>query len=50
YTKADKLNQSQKAKILNVNKNAILVSNLKKSGIDKLEQKIILESLGFNEE
>lgn len=50
FTKADKLNQSQKAKILNTNKNAILVSNLKKSGIDKLEQKIILESLGFNEE
>ncbi|EAJ6150957.1 YihA family ribosome biogenesis GTP-binding protein [Campylobacter lari] len=50
FTKADKLNQSQKAKILNANKNAILVSNLKKSGIDKLEQKIILESLGFNEE
>ncbi|ENC9217102.1 YihA family ribosome biogenesis GTP-binding protein [Campylobacter lari] len=50
FTKADKLNQSQKAKILNTNKNAILVSNLKKSGIDKLEQKIILESFGFNEE
>nr|MCR2084090.1 ribosome biogenesis GTP-binding protein YihA/YsxC [Campylobacter lari subsp. concheus] len=50
FTKADKLNQSQKAKIINANKNAILVSNLKKSGIDKLEQKIILESLGFNEE
>ncbi|MBT0816814.1 ribosome biogenesis GTP-binding protein YihA/YsxC [Campylobacter lari] len=50
FTKADKLNQSQKAKILNINKNAILVSNLKKSGIDKLEQKIILESFGFNEE
>ncbi|AJC86166.1 ribosome biogenesis GTP-binding protein YihA/YsxC [Campylobacter sp. RM16704] len=50
FTKVDKLNQSQKTKILNANKNAIMVSNLKKSGIDKLEQKIILESLGFNEE
>ncbi|WP_139452683.1 ribosome biogenesis GTP-binding protein YihA/YsxC [Campylobacter armoricus] len=50
FTKVDKLNQSQKAKILNTNKNAILVSNLKKQGIEKLEKKIILESLGINEE
>ncbi|AJC90550.1 ribosome biogenesis GTP-binding protein YsxC/EngB [Campylobacter subantarcticus LMG 24377] len=50
FTKSDKLNQSQKAKILNLHKNAIMVSNLKKIGIEKLEEKIILESLGLNEE
>ncbi|RKO65103.1 YihA family ribosome biogenesis GTP-binding protein [Campylobacter sp. P255] len=50
FTKSDKLNQSQKAKILNLHKNAIMVSNLKKTGIEKLEEKIILESLGLNEE
>ncbi|TXE81558.1 YihA family ribosome biogenesis GTP-binding protein [Campylobacter peloridis] len=49
FTKSDKLNQSQKAKLLNTYKDAILISNLKKQGIDKLENKIILESLGINE-
>ncbi|WP_291953297.1 ribosome biogenesis GTP-binding protein YihA/YsxC [Campylobacter sp.] len=50
YTKCDKLNQSQKAKLLNNNPNAILVSNLKKQGIEKLEYKIINESLGIDAE
>lgn len=49
FTKCDKLNQSQKTKLLNTNKNAILISNLKKQGIEKLEQVIINESLGLNE-
>ncbi|MBF7042909.1 YihA family ribosome biogenesis GTP-binding protein [Campylobacter volucris] len=49
FTKCDKLNQSQKTKLLNANKNAILISNLKKQGIEKLEQVIINESLGLNE-
>lgn len=49
FTKCDKLNQSQKTKLLNASKNAILISNLKKQGIEKLEQVIINESLGLNE-
>lgn len=49
FTKCDKLNQSQKTKLLNANKSAILISNLKKQGIEKLEQVIIDESLGLNE-
>ncbi|WP_279176586.1 ribosome biogenesis GTP-binding protein YihA/YsxC [Campylobacter insulaenigrae] len=48
YTKCDKLNQSQKAKLLNYDPSAILVSNLKKQGIEQLEYKIINESLGIN--
>lgn len=49
FTKADKLNQSQKAKLLHKYQDALLISNLKKQGLDKLEEKIILESLGVNE-
>jgi GTP-binding protein len=38
YTKADKLKQSEKSKILQNDKNAILISNIKKTGINKLKE------------
>lgn len=40
YTKADKLNQSAKAKIKAIDKNAILVSSAKKTNINELKQQI----------
>jgi len=40
YTKSDKLNQSQKSKILFNNKDALLVSNTKLQGIDKVNKRI----------
>jgi GTP-binding protein len=40
YTKIDKLNQSQKSKLLDKDKNIFLISNTKKKGIDKVNQKI----------
>ena len=40
YTKADKLNQSGKAKIKAKDKNAILVSAAKKTGINELKEQI----------
>ena len=40
YTKADKLKQSEKAKLLKHNPNAFLVSNLKKTQIQKANDKI----------
>lgn len=42
YTKADKLNQSQKAKIKAIDKNAILVSSAKNTGIKELREQIYL--------
>lgn len=42
YTKSDKINQSQKAKLLNYDKDAVIVSTLKNSGIDELRQSIIM--------
>ncbi len=44
FTKADKLNQKERNKLLREFPNAVLVSNLKKSGIDKAT-KIIFDSL-----
>jgi len=44
FTKADKLNTKEKNKLLREFPNAILVSNLKKSGVDKATKKIF-ESL-----
>lgn len=41
YTKADKINQSAKSAILKFDPNAILVSNLKKSGLQKAFDLII---------
>jgi len=40
YTKADKLNQSEKSKLLKANPNALFVSNLKKTKIQYANQKI----------
>ena len=40
YTKADKLNQSERAKLKAHDKDAILVSTLKKTGIDELRKEI----------
>ncbi len=44
FTKADKLNQKEKSKLLREFPNAILVSNLKKSGIEKATA-VIFKSL-----
>ena len=44
FTKADKLNQKEKNKLLREFPDAVLVSNLKKSGIDKAT-KIVFNSL-----
>lgn len=48
FTKSDKLNQSEKNKIKNQFKDSILISNLKKDGIEKLEDKIIKKALGIS--
>ncbi len=47
FTKCDKLNQSEKAKLKNTFKDAILVSNLNKNGLDYLENEIINQTLGL---
>ncbi|MGH2327940.1 ribosome biogenesis GTP-binding protein YihA/YsxC [Campylobacter taeniopygiae] len=47
FTKCDKLNQSEKAKLKNNFKDAILISNLNKFGLDKLENEIINQVLGL---
>jgi GTP-binding protein len=47
FTKADKLNQKEKSKLLREFPNAILVSNLKKSGIEKATA-VIFKSLFGN--
>jgi GTP-binding protein len=44
YTKADKLNQKDKSALKAINKDSVLVSNLKKSGLDTARQ-IIFDSL-----
>lgn len=41
YTKADKLSQKQKAAIKKRNPDALLVSNLTKKGIDRLQRQIV---------
>ena len=48
FTKADKLNQKEKNKLLKEFPNAILVSNLKKTGIDKALQAIYKSLFGSN--
>ena len=48
YTKADKLNQSGKAKIKAKDKNAILVSAAKKTGINELKEQIFAQLLGYD--
>jgi len=48
FTKCDKLNQSQKAKLKNEFKDALLVSNLKSFGLQDLENIIIFQTLGFD--
>ncbi len=47
FTKCDKLNQSEKAKLKNNFKDAILISNLNKMGLDDLEHEIIKQTLGL---
>ncbi|ECW7655285.1 YihA family ribosome biogenesis GTP-binding protein [Campylobacter coli] len=47
FTKCDKLNQSEKAKLKNNFKDAILISNLNKMGLDDLEYEIIKQTLGL---
>lgn len=46
FTKADKLNQSQKARLKNAHKNALLISSLKKQGLETLEKALFELSLG----
>lgn len=48
YTKSDKLNQSEMTKIRNIDKDAIMVSNLNNKGIDILESKISEVLFGNN--
>ena len=47
FTKADKLNQSQKTRLKNAFGNALLVSSATKQGLDALESEIIAQSLGL---
>ncbi len=47
FTKCDKLNQSEKAKLKNSFKDAILISNLNKMGLDDLEHEVIKQTLGL---
>jgi len=46
FTKADKLNQKEKSKLLREFPNAILISNLKKSGIQKAREAIFRSLFG----
>lgn len=46
FTKADKLNQSQKTKLKNTFNNTLLVSSVKRQGLEELEQELVLQSLG----
>lgn len=45
FTKSDKLNSSQRARLKNKYPNSILISNLKKEGLDSLEN-LIISKLG----
>ena len=47
FTKADKLNQAQKARLLKAFPNALLVSSAKKMGLERLENALIAHALGF---
>jgi GTP-binding protein len=48
FTKSDKLNQKDRSKLLKSFPNAILVSNLKKSGVDTATQKIFDSLFGLD--
>ncbi len=47
FTKADKLNQSQKTKLKNAFKDTLLVSSFKKQGLQELEKQIFNQALGL---
>lgn len=47
FTKADKLNQSQKTRLKNAFGNALLVSSTTRQGLDELESALIAQSLGL---
>lgn len=47
FTKADKLNQSQKAKLKKAFGKALLVSSATKQGLDELENALVSQSLGL---
>ena len=47
FTKADKLNQAQKARLLKAYPNALLVSSAKKTGLERLENALITHALGL---
>lgn len=47
FTKADKLNQSQKVKLKKAFDNALLVSSATKQGLDELENALVSQSLGL---
>lgn len=47
FTKADKLNQSQKAKLKKAFDNALLVSSTTRQGLDELESALVTQSLGL---
>ena len=47
FTKADKLNQSQKTKLKNTFKDTLLVSSFKKQGLQELEKQIFNQALGL---
>ena len=47
FTKADKLNQAQKARLNKAYPNALLVSSAKKTGLERLEKALITHTLGL---
>ena len=47
FTKADKLNQAQKARLNKAYPNALLVSSAKKTGLERLEKALIAHTLGL---
>ena len=47
FTKADKLNQAQKARLNKAYPNALLVSSAKKTGLERLEKALITHALGL---
>lgn len=46
FTKSDKLNQSERSKVLQLHKDAFFVSSLKKNGIKELDELIFKQILG----
>ena len=47
FTKSDKLNQAQKARLNKAYPNALLVSSAKKTGLERLEKALIAHTLGL---